>query len=279
MKRIGYATLLCLCLALCIQSAATETDLQLNLRKAYDSLVKADEARDRNELDNAGKCYRAALTAYRAFSASYPDVHPRVVKFRIAYCEEQLQAIIKNDGYSEHENAVATPESDTTNFADETYAAQSKDEQKTDIARIKSAAWRLLIQGKTEKAYDLAMLGLQLDPDEPAMRLLAGTAQCQTGRFQEAIELLSRLTLEAPENARIRVTLATAYFGQNDVQRAKEQLEQALTIDPNMKEAHFNLAQVLLMLNPPDQDSAAAHYRQALKLGAQPDATLTALLD
>ena len=57
------------------------------------------------------------------------------------------------------------------------------------------------------------------------------------------------------------------------------ELEAALAFEPDSREAHYNLAQLLLLTTPRDAERAGEHYREALKFGAQRDAALEAELE
>jgi hypothetical protein len=56
-------------------------------------------------------------------------------------------------------------------------------------------------------------------------------------------------------------------------------LEEALARDATLAEAHYNLAQVLLHATPSARDEARHHYREALRLGGEPDADLARRLE
>lgn len=253
------------------------SDTDTRYKKAYHTLASADETRDTGDITKAVTLYREALAAYRSFGTEHPGAHKSVVQFRIAYCDNQLTALSKpsrrtdaeSDDWETTSRAVSESGSDNV----------TNSERDADIAAIKATARRLLVRGEREKAHTILEQGLQVSPRDASMRLLMGTAQCQTGRFEEAIELLSKLVADVPSSSRVRVMLATAYFGQNELSNAKTHLEKALRLDQDFREAHFNLAQLLLLMDARDEEAAREHYQKALALGTRPDDQLSFLLD
>ncbi|MDP6490707.1 MAG: hypothetical protein QGG69_02910, partial [Kiritimatiellia bacterium] len=65
--------------------------------------------------------------------------------------------------------------------------------------------------------------------------------------------------------------------GQRDA--AIEELDTAISVEPGLAEAHYNMAQ--LMLTGPEPDRKAAHdfYHRALELGTTPDSRLEAMFE
>jgi len=118
-----------------------------------------------------------------------------------------------------------------------------------------------------------------VDPDNVNLRLLAGLAQCQARRFGDAIFLLKELSIEEPSNAPVRVGLAAAYFGDDQREAAIAELETAISLEPGMAEAHYNMAQVMLTGPAPDHDAAYDFYHRALELGTAPDPRLEAIFE
>jgi Tfp pilus assembly protein PilF len=57
-----------------------------------------------------------------------------------------------------------------------------------------------------------------------------------------------------------------------------KELETAIAIDPSYADAHFNLAVVYAMQEPPNKESARKFYKKALELGAEADTALEGLI-
>ena len=60
---------------------------------AYAVLVKADEARDHHEFQDAVDHYKNASELYQAVSQAAPDWEPDVMQYRLSYCADQIQSI------------------------------------------------------------------------------------------------------------------------------------------------------------------------------------------
>jgi hypothetical protein len=67
------------------------------------------------------------------------------------------------------------------------------------------------------------------------------------------------------------MALAAAYAGIGQIDNAIRELNYTLSIRPNLAEAHYNMAHLLLALDPPAEKGAAHHYKQSVELGGLPD--------
>jgi len=137
--------------------------------------------------------------------------------------------------------------------------------------KIKSTSIKFLRKGKTKNAYDVLLKGLNFYPNDRTIRLLMAIAQCQAGKFDDAVYLLNSLIEENPSDAEVNVVLGAAYFAIGRVDGAVENLKRALTINPDFIEAHYDMAQILLSITPPDLEAARYHYKKTLDLGSKPD--------
>ncbi|HBA85702.1 MAG TPA: hypothetical protein DCZ95_16595 [Verrucomicrobia bacterium] len=109
-------------------------------------------------------------------------------------------------------------------------------------------------------------------------QLLLGVACCRVQKFREAVEVLRPLVMNDPSSVSARNVLGAAWLGQGNMNEARLELEKVLRMNPNLSDAHYNLAQVYLFSRPPDLAQARRHYRQALELGATPDREIEQLL-
>ena len=138
---------------------------------------------------------------------------------------------------------------------------------------------RLMREKHGEKAYELVMFGLAKSPEDPQLLLLLGTLQVQAGRCKDAISTIMPLVEADSSNAKARVLLGASYCGLGRYDEARMELEAAIGYDPDLSEAHYNFAQLLLNTQPPDPARALEQYKSALALGAEPDPVLQAALD
>ena len=120
--------------------------------------------------------------------------------------------------------------------------------------------------------------GRRLDPADTSICLLFAMTQCQAGEFTDATNVVQRVLDESPSNACAHVVMGTAYFALGKREQAGKELQRALEINPALESAHYDLARLLLMAQPPDLQGAQEHYGKAVQLGAEPDRSLETLL-
>ena len=268
----GVIVLLCLAAAvrLCLAEPPPDTgepSADQQFKSAYETLARGDEARDRGQTAEATRRYQEALAAYMRLATKYPDWQSGVVKFRVNYCNNQLEALMKKlDGHD-------LPPADASEHAPEAAA-----EPMFTLKDVKLYAERLLMAGETEKARALLTEGLSLDPDDVTVRLLTGIVQCQAGEYAGASDLVKQVLAEAPSNACAHVVMGTIYFALGERTEAEKELLCAIEIKPDLKAAHYDMARLLLTADPPDVPRAREHYQTAIDLGAARDGSLELLL-
>jgi len=64
-----------------------------------------------------------------------------------------------------------------------------------------------------------------LDPDQVETNLVAGMLAIRSGRYEQAIQYLTRAVAQAPDSLKARLQLATAYYRHGDPVKAREQRE------------------------------------------------------
>lgn len=133
---------------------------------------------------------------------------------------------------------------------------------------------RLIRGGQNDKALELVLYGLAKSQNNPQLLLMLGTLYVNAGRYKEAIDLMRPLVNGEQGTAKARVVLGAALFGHGNIDEARMELEMALGLDPDLSEAHYNFAQLLLNAKPSNPVRAGEHYKEALRLGAEPDAAL-----
>lgn len=149
----------------------------------------------------------------------------------------------------------------------------------TMAAAVTTEGARLMREGQNDKAYELVMFGLAKSPDNLQLQLMLASLHIKAGRCKDAVDLMLPLVGSEQGNGKVRVVLGAAYFGLGKCDEARMELEMALGLDPDISEAHYNFAQLLLNTKPPDPARAREHYKKALALGAEPDPVLEAALD
>jgi tetratricopeptide (TPR) repeat protein len=241
----------------------------VRFQQAYEALLSADKARDESRWTEAATQYASVRDMYLKLSEEYPEWQVGVVKFRIAYCLNQIDAIRRKKGGEGPAGILAGPGPVT---GPGTKATRPR------LAKLKVKAKRLIEEGETEEAREILLEAMRMDPDDKTVRMLSAAVQCQAGKYGDAVFVLTELIKEYPEDATAYITLGTAYFGQGKYEDAAKEINKALEIDPSSSEAHFNLVQIFLRLKPPDLDAAKEHYRKCIELGGKPDEKLEQIL-
>lgn len=243
-------------------AASAESQFQ----EAYQLLSKADDARDRRGWSEAVKLYGSALEKYSALSKRYPEYQPAVVKYRIHYCNSQMETILRRI-----EDSAVEQEGRSEGAGLQDAAAE--------IRQIRNAARLLMKDGDLARARAVLMDGLKQCPDDLSIRLMFASLQCQAGDFDAAAFLVESLKRDAPSNAAVHLMAGTVAFARGQNEEARLAIQRALELDPKLRAAHYDMARLLIESSPPDLKAARFHYQKALDMGAIPDRSLEQELD
>lgn len=142
---------------------------------------------------------------------------------------------------------------------------------------VMEAVWnetrRLLQDSDSAGAMRLVQEAERVLPNDFNLFTLHGLVACRAGKFEEAVRVLKPLTANpAITNTTAVIALGSAYMAMGRLGDARACMEQAVVQNPSSAEAHFNLAQILLTIKPPEPAAAQLHYRRAVELGMEPDA-------
>ncbi|MCK5849382.1 MAG: tetratricopeptide repeat protein [Kiritimatiellae bacterium] len=227
---------------------------------AFNFMESADEAMEKAQNENALKLYAQALDAYSRITQDYPQWKQGLIKFRTTYCSGQIQRLLSiTKGLSPKPKTAVPAEGGQ-------------------IKKIVTIATKYLKNNKHAKARSILMEGLDINPDNTAIRLLLGIAQSQASEFDDALQILQALVKESPSNAHAHIALAAAHMGIGQTRKAKDEISAALKLNPNMPEAHYNMVRILVSIMPLDKKTACYHYEKAIDLGAKPTKALDSLL-
>lgn len=117
-----------------------------------------------------------------------------------------------------------------------------------------------LLQGsQPEQALKLIDQRLTATPKDPQLRLLQGVAFAMANKNKEAIDTFTQLTKEFPELPEPYNNLAVLYANQNQLDKSRQALEQAIRTNPSYSTAHENLGDIYVKL-------ASQAYSKALQL-------------
>jgi tetratricopeptide (TPR) repeat protein len=138
-------------------------------------------------------------------------------------------------------------------------------------AVVKAEVRRLTQAGQTAQALWLVREAERVMPGDLDLVVLHGLAACQAGQYSEAVQLLQPHDTADLTQASVLITLGSAYMGLGRVGEARVAMERGLKLAPDSAEGHYNLAQILMAIKPPDIDRAQAHYGRAMELGTRSD--------
>lgn len=139
------------------------------------------------------------------------------------------------------------------------------------VAAVKTEASRLMNTNEVIPAITLMKEAIELMPAETDLMVLLAVAECRAGQFEEAVKRMAPFDVWRAKNADALLTLGSAYMGQGEIGKARDAIEKVLAIKPDYPEAHFNLAQILITIAPPDIPLAQEHYQRAIELGCATD--------
>ncbi len=146
-------------------------------------------------------------------------------------------------------------------------------------AEAATTARKLIAANKLDGAYQLLGEHLTLSPNDKSLLLLMAMTCCRQQKYETAITVLEHLSEISPSNAQVHILFGTAYMGLRQLGSATIELRRALSINPQMSEAHYNLAQIYVSLEPPAPDIAQEYYDKSVELGGSRDLELEALIN
>lgn len=144
---------------------------------------------------------------------------------------------------------------------------------------VKGAGRCLLKLGRTAEGVTALKESVAREPGDPETRLLLGIGLCTLRRYRQAAETLGAAVPLDPRNAALRNALGVAWIGLGHMEEARKELEQAVSLNEDLGDAHLNLALVLAAGPASDRDAARRHYSRALELGVTPEPHLQKKLD
>ena len=118
---------------------------------------------------------------------------------------------------------------------------------------------RLQRAGQTSEALARADKYIKAHPNDPQMRFIKATILGHGQQTEEAEQMLTQLTRENPELAEPWNNLAVLHAAKGQLDRAQEELQTALRINPNYATALENLGDVQVRL-------ASQAYQRARQL-------------
>ena len=105
-------------------------------------------------------------------------------------------------------------------------------------------------------------------------REMLGMAYYLDKQPMRALAALARAAADQPTSPRVHNQLAVVLQAMTWYDGAEKSLLQAIALDPDYRDAHYNLALIYLDRESPSPERARKHYEKALQLGTSPDANL-----
>lgn len=117
---------------------------------------------------------------------------------------------------------------------------------------------------KPEKAFELALKGLEIFEEDYLLFYLAGTASLAMGEYEVSIPYFEKAIKLNPTNAQLYNNLGTAYLSVLNHDRAYETFLKASDLDPRDSITFYNIASILQIKNK--HKEASEYFQKAYSL-------------
>lgn len=134
------------------------------------------------------------------------------------------------------------------------------------------------LQNYSEAEYYLEK-AIAIDSRSGLANYLLGRVYFLQDKLDQALEKLEAGLTYDPQNAKAHNCVGVISTRKGWVARAERAFVNAVSIDPNYGDAHFNLAVLHATKEQPDAKEAGKHYFRALHLGVPRDATIEEFLE
>ncbi|MBQ9432162.1 MAG: tetratricopeptide repeat protein [Kiritimatiellae bacterium] len=153
-------------------------------------------------------------------------------------------------------------------------SATDSEPPKVDIAAAISFARDMMAVEHFDDAKASLLKVLRNAPEHREGRLLMAALQIRTGDPQDAVVVLDDLLEDFPNDESALLMAAGANFAIAGYTKAMSLLDRAMKVNPKRPDGYFNMAWLLLEMNPQDLDQPEMYYRQSVKLGGSRDQEL-----
>lgn len=181
---------ICVCFAFSADSLFAAKKMPRKVARQLGSistlLEKADQKLEAGDTEEATKLYGATIAAYQEFSRKYPDADAEIVKFRVAYCRNQLMSLLA---------AKRVGDQQEKRGADSVGSNLSPDLSARILENIK-----LCEAGDYDKVEFSMNELLKNNPDCSQAYLLLSTACVGKGKLDAAMKLLKKAIEIDPAN-------------------------------------------------------------------------------
>jgi len=134
-------------------------------------------------------------------------------------------------------------------------------------------------QGRDAEAEVNLRKALVSSPIDPFTLATMGILQFRQEQYDEALDYLGLAAKYDPNNAVVQNYLGMTLSEKGMRGPAETALRRAIQLNSNFADAHFNLALVYILQDPPMRELARWHYQKSLGLGHERSPELEQLLD
>lgn len=149
-------------------------------------LEKADQKLGAGDSDEAANLYGATITAYQDFSSKYPDADQEMVKFRVAYCHNQLISLASKRAVEHQKESKAEK--------------VKKAIELPDLSEVISDNIDLCVKGKYDEVESAMRQVIKQNPDCSEAYLLLSTVCIGKDKLNDAMKLLKKAIKLDPSN-------------------------------------------------------------------------------
>lgn len=137
---------------------------------------------------------------------------------------------------------------------------------------------KIAMKNFSESEYYLNK-ALAIDSSSGLAHYLLGRTFFLQNKLDDALQSLEESLTYEPQNAKAHNCVGVISTRKGWVERAQRAFTNAVSIDPEFGDAHFNLAVLFATREQPDAKSAGKHYFRALHLGVPRDSTIEEFLE
>lgn len=208
------------------QAPAAQKDYPAEQIDAYVALIQADQARDRGNWKTAVQQYREAMKQYALLVEKNPTWNPEIVQFRLSYCANEVQAIVKKTGKTEAEllaGPAITAEDENASYK-ERFDALKREHEK-----VREEAAQLRKDGAMNEAVakNLQLEAKRLEKDNNRLRLdLTASANLANRNAAEVEERKQDIAALRTKLDEMQAQILKAEREKQAAERAKAEAEQ-----------------------------------------------------
>ena len=281
------------------------------LKEANELMTQAQDAYVGGESKQALELYRKALEEIGRVERENPrrvsssEFAP--VRFRKALCETEIDRIMLDDVSSSARTVAVTDTSsleakraerkkaaETNNVPEVAVKLTAKTaggvqkpvEDAQENIEGDAAKGALNIKDELEWAKDMLSVDrfdaaevpllkvLKAEPENRDARLLMAVSRLRQGRHNDAAVVLDDLLADNPRDETVLLLAAGAHAANGGYAKAMESLDRAMKANPQRPAGYYNMAWLLLDINPGTTGDAELYYRKAVRLGGTRDRDL-----